>query len=129
MPNKKPGRPKRVNGCAKGKVGERELAGVLRDAGWTDARRGQQRSGLDQNDVIGVPGWRIEAKRVERLNMFKAFAQAQRDAGGDEEPMVAARRNGGAWLAVVRLDTMLGILAALRSLTEDRGSGEGGGDR
>lgn len=111
-----------MNSCQKGKAGERELASVLREAGWLDARRGQQRSGLDQSDVIGLPGWRLECKRVERLNVFEAFAQAQRDAGGDEEPMVAARRNGGAWLAVVRLDTMLGILAAMRSWAEDRGS-------
>lgn len=122
MPNKKPRGVKRVNGCAKGKAGERELASVLREAGWTDARRGQQRSGLDQSDVVGLPGWRIECKRVERLNVFEAFRQAQRDAGGDEEPMVAARRNGGAWLAVVRLETLLGILATLRSWAEDRGS-------
>lgn len=129
MANKNRPGGKRVNGCRKGKAGERELASVLREAGWSGARRGQQRSGLDQSDVIGLPGWRVECKRVERLNVFEAFAQAQRDAGGDEEPMVAARRNGGAWLAVVRLDTMLAILATLRSLTGGEGSDGGGGDR
>ena len=51
----------------KGKRGERELAGILRDYGY-DTRRGQQFCGSDGSaDVVGLPGIHIECKRVEKL--------------------------------------------------------------
>jgi hypothetical protein len=122
----------------RGKVGEREVAALLREWGY-DARRGQQRSGLDQADVIGLPGWHVEVKRVESLNVWQAFAQAERDAeaegramgggqpgsgggspderkgpsgarSGQPAPLVAARRDNGPWLAVVRLEHLLALI-------------------
>jgi hypothetical protein len=103
---------KRINSRAKGAAGEREFAAVLRAAGWPQARRGQQRAGVDGADVIDGPGgvhW--EVKRVQALNFWAAAAQAQRDAAPGEVPVVAARRNGGEWLAVVPLDFLLRALA------------------
>ena len=61
----------------KGKRGERELAGRLREYGY-DARRGQQYSGMDGDDVVGLPGIHIECKRVERLDLYAAMDQAAR---------------------------------------------------
>ena len=102
----------------RGKVGERELAELLRRWGFA-AKRGQQRSGLDQADVIGLPGWHIECKRVESLNVWAAFGQAARDAQaaqdrgeGEVAPLVAARRDRSPWLAVVRLEDFLALLVA-----------------
>ena len=96
----------------KGARGERELAGVLREAGWPEARRGQQRSGLDQADVIGGPdGIHFEVKRVERLRPWAAYEQATEDAGAGEEPVVAFRRSQGPWLAIVDLRALLRLLA------------------
>ena len=64
----------------KGKRGERELAGRLRDHGY-DCRRGQQFCGISGDaDVIGLPGIHIECKRVERLNLQEAMEQSKRDA-------------------------------------------------
>jgi len=103
---------RRINSRAKGAAGEREFAAVLRAAGWPTARRGQQRSGLDQADVIDGPRevhW--EVKRVEALSVWAAAAQAARDAGPGEVPVVAMRRNGGDWLAVVPLTFLLQVLA------------------
>lgn len=101
----------KINSRSKGANGERELAGVLSEFGFA-ARRGQQRSGVDSADVIdGPPGWHIEVKRVERLNLWQAFAQAQRDAPNGETPLVAARRNHGPWLAIVDLRVLLGMIA------------------
>lgn len=63
----------------KGKRGERELAGKLRDHGY-DCRRGQQFCGISGDaDVIGLPGIHIECKRVERLNLQEAMEQSKRD--------------------------------------------------
>lgn len=100
-----------MNSNRKGKVGEREFAEFLRAAGWPNARRGQQRAGVDQPDVIGGPqGVHFEVKRVQSLNLGAAMRQATRDAGAGEVPVVAHRRNGEAWLATLPLDALLSLL-------------------
>ena len=96
----------------RGAEGERELAGVLREFGW-NAKRGQQRSGLEQADVVdGPPGWHFECKRTEALNVWSAFAQASRDRQPGEVPVVATRRNNSPWLAVLDLRTLLRLVQA-----------------
>jgi len=93
----------------KGTAGERELAHYLSTAGHP-ARRGRQYSGdPDAPDVIApsIP-FHIECKRVERFNAYAALEQAEADADGPA--LVAHRRNGKPWLAVVRLDSLLSIL-------------------
>lgn len=91
------------NGRQKGKKGELELAHVLRDYGY-DTRRGQQYCGANGDaDVVGLPGVHIECKRVERLNLADAVAQAQRDAKPGEIPVVMHRRNRGQWLVTMTL--------------------------
>ena len=64
----------------KGKRGEREIAGLLRDYGY-DARRGvQYHGGADSPDVVGLPGVHIEVKRTETLSLYPAMEQAKHDA-------------------------------------------------
>lgn len=89
----------------KGKVGERELAAALRAEGFESARRGQQYSGSETSaDVVGLPGIHIECKRVEKLNIYEAMEQAQRDAGESGElPAVFHRRNRKPWLVTMPL--------------------------
>lgn len=84
----------------KGKRGEREFASLCREYGYA-ARRGQQYSGAGGEDVVGLPGIHAEIKRVERLDLPAAIAQAARDAGG-ALPLVAHRRNRGEWLITMR---------------------------
>lgn len=92
-------------------MGERELAELLRDFGWFDARRGQQHAGVDQADVIGGPaGVHIECKRTESLNVWRAMQQAERDAPAGVTPLVCTRRNGSRWLAVLPLEDLLRLL-------------------
>lgn len=115
-----PGVKKRKNSRAKGAVGERELSAFLRERGFALAVRGQQRSGLEQADVVGVPGVHIECKRVEALNVWKAYAQAKRDARGADLPMVAMRRNRDkGWLAVLDLDAFLKLWRESHPPTEE----------
>ena len=93
----------------KGKRGERELAGQLREYGY-DCRRGQQYCGRSgAADVVGLPGIHIECKRVERLNLHDAMDQAVRDAGtlpedGRPFPAVFHRRDHEEWLVTMRLE-------------------------
>lgn len=92
------------NGRRKGAVAERELAHVLRYYGY-GTRRGQQYCGANGDaDVVGLPGVHIECKRVERLNLADAIAQAQRDARPGEMPVVMHRRNRGQWLVTMPLE-------------------------
>ena len=85
----------------KGKRGERAVAALFREYGFTEAKRGQQyHGGPDSPDVIGVPGLHIEVKRTERLNLYDALAQAKRDAG-DDLPVVIHRRNDSEWVVIM----------------------------
>ena len=52
-----------------------------------------------------------EVKRVERLNLYEAMAQAVKDAsGGDKPPCVLHRRNHGEWLLTMRFEDLVEIL-------------------
>lgn len=91
----------------KGKRGEREIAGLLRDYGY-DARRGvQYHGGADSPDVVGLPGVHIEVKRTETLSLYPAMEQAKHDAAPWEMPVVMHRRNNCEWLCVMRLDDFM----------------------
>ena len=95
---------KKINSRNKGARGERELASKFREYGY-DARRGQQYCGANGDaDVVGLPGIHCEVKRVEKLNLYDAMAQAERDAKVDEMPGVFHRRNNCDWLVTMRMD-------------------------
>ncbi len=98
-----------TNSRAKGAAGEREWAKVCRAEGYTEARRGQQYSGLEGEDVVGVPGIHVEVKRVEKLNIYDAVGQAKRDAK-DKLPIVAHRKNGCKWLVTMEAEDWFKLL-------------------
>lgn len=91
----------------KGADGERELAAILREHGYDVERGGSQTYG-EVPDLVGLPGVHIEVKRVERLNVPEAMAQAIRDAarfGG--VPSLFHRRSRSPWLVTMRLTDWL----------------------
>ena len=93
----------------KGKRGELELAKLFREYGY-DARRGQQYCGAAGNaDVIGLPGIHVECKRVEKLNLLDAMAQAVHDALAGRLPAVFHRRDRCEWLVTMRLTDWMEI--------------------
>lgn len=99
------------NSRRKGAVGEREWRDVLRAEGFS-ARRGQQYSGSpDSPDVVcpDLPFIHWEVKRVERLDLCGAMAQARNDAG-NQTPIVAHRKNRGDWLVTLRAEDFFQIL-------------------
>ena len=105
---------RRINSRSKGKRGELELAHYLTDRGFP-ARRGQQHSGSpDSPDVVVVdlPWLHVEAKRCEKGNPYVWMRQAIDDSG-PKTPVVMHRRNGEEWLAILRLDDLLRMIAAL----------------
>lgn len=97
----------KINSRDKGAKGERELAHILEDYGY-ESRRGVQYNGSDGSaDVVGLPGIHIEAKRVERLNLYDAMAQAIHDAREGEIPAVFHRRNHDYWKVTMRLEDFM----------------------
>lgn len=94
----------------KGKRGEREFAEYLRERGLR-ARRGQQFSGGPGSpDVLsGIDHAHFEVKRVETLRLHDALAQAIADAGPEDTPVVAYRRNRGEWVAILPMDHLIAL--------------------
>lgn len=108
-----------MNSRNKGAAGERELAAKLREYGY-NCRRGQQYSGANGDaDVVGLPGVHIECKRVEKLNLYDAMAQAVRDANYSETPAVFHRKNNKDWLVTLRLDDFIKMYGGIRSAEPD----------
>lgn len=98
-----------INSRQKGAKFERKLAGKLKEYGY-DCRRGQQYCGANGDaDVVGLPGIHIEAKAVERLNIYDAVNQAKRDARKNELPVVIHKKNYCEILATMPLDVFMTI--------------------
>ncbi len=103
------------NSRAKGAKGERELANLLKENGYT-ARRGQQYCGANGDaDVVGLEGIHIECKRVERLNIDEAMAQAIADAKEGEMPAVFHRKNRKGWLVTMPFEIWIKLYKAARN--------------
>lgn len=111
----------------KGKCGERELRDKLREAGFSDARRGvQYHGGEDSPDVIcpSLGTFHFESKRQERArptDIDAWQAQAANDAGAAKIAVVAHRRNQRPWLVTLTLASFLHILRRtdLEKLSDD----------
>lgn len=104
--------PKRINSRQKGARGERDLAKALKRYGY-DCRRGQQYCGANGDaDVVGLPGVHIECKRVEKLNLESALAQAKADRNQNEIPVVMHKKNNSEWLATLPLEYFMLLYSA-----------------
>lgn len=98
-----------INSRQKGKRFELTLASKLREYGY-DCRRGQQYCGANGDaDVVGLPGLHIEAKAVEKLNLYDAMAQSKHDAKEGEIPVVMHKKNNCKILVTLELDDFMEI--------------------
>ncbi len=88
----------------KGADGERELAAVLREYGYTIERGGSLSFG-DVPDLVGLPGIHIECKRCEQARLSEWMAQAERDSRRfrDGAPAVFHRRSREPWRVTMNL--------------------------
>lgn len=103
-----------INSKRKGKTGELELSHKLQAFGY-DTRRSVQYNGKADDgkaDLVNLPGIHIECKRVERLNVSEAMAQAIKEAKGEEFPTVFHRKNREGWLVTMRLEDFMEIYKA-----------------
>ena len=88
----------------KGRNGELEIVRIFQANG-IDAQPGQAVSYGATPDVVNIPGVHPEIKRVERLNVPEAMAQAVRDSEKfrDGVPVLFHRRNRQDWLCTMRM--------------------------
>ena len=105
-----------INSRTKGKVGEREFSKLCKEHDY-DVRRMQQFCGAtgDAADCTGLDEIHIECKRVQRLNIHEAMAQAIRDstaAGKGDLPIVAHRKNRTEWLITMRAEDWFKLYSA-----------------
>ena len=100
-----------MNAKKKGSAGERELAALLRAHGYDSHRNNQMFVGGKNNPDVTLPGMHIECKRTERLQLYEALAQAQRDADGKAVPVVMHRKNRAPWVVIMALEDWLGMYA------------------
>lgn len=115
-----------INSKQKGKAGELELVHYLRERG-IDAERTQQYCGNNGTaDVKGLKGHHIECKRVEQLNVLKAYEQADNDSRNTGLiPIVCHRRNGQKrqnkifWLATLDLDDYVNLYKELEKYRQN----------
>lgn len=106
-----------INSRRKGKVGENEIAKILREQyGFENARRSQQYSGAAGDaDVVGAfEGFHMEVKRNEHLNLYEAYEQSVRDSKAESErrgrdivPTVFHRKNNKPWLVTMGLEDFI----------------------
>lgn len=100
----------KINSKSKGKRGELDIVHSLRDAGFSEVRRTAQYCGNtgDAPDVEGLPGIHIEVKRVERLNLKKAYEQAVNDSkNSGNMPVIFHRQSHQPWMVTLSLEDFL----------------------
>ncbi len=97
-----------INSRNKGKRGELEAVHALR-AALPGCRviRGQQRSGTECADVIGIDGLHIEVKRRRRIAALGFLEQARRDAQAGEVPVVLMRQDRGRWAVMLDIEDLV----------------------
>ena len=103
-----------TNSKRKGKDGELELAKKLRELGFHGVRRGQQYSGLEGEDVVGLAGIHVECKRHKQPTLARKWIrQAAEDCNDDQIPIVCHRADRHEWLVTLRLVDIMKLTRAI----------------
>lgn len=108
-----------INSKQKGSRTERLACQIFKKYGF-EARRTQQYCGNtgDASDVVvkELPDFHIEVKGVERLNIYSALAQAERDTKNGKIPLVVHKRNRSPFYATLSLTDLLSLIKEHRDL-------------
>jgi hypothetical protein len=91
----------------KGKRGEREAAKAINALLGCNAKRGQQRSGVEVADIVdGIPCTHLECKLYRKIGAIRFLEQAERDAKASDVPVVIMREDNGSWCVMCRLSNL-----------------------
>ncbi len=109
-------KPIKAKPRSKGNRAELEVREILRDHGYTSARRNFQSGGQGGGDLIeGIPGVHLEIKHHERWALPQWLAQAEADARPTDIPTVVFRSNLQPWRVCIPFEDFLGLLEEARS--------------
>lgn len=114
-----------INSRTKGASGEREAAKALKKIfPHLKLIRGQQRSGLEQADVVGLSDdIHLEVKRYKTFGIWKFIQQMRRDAGDEQIPVLMLRPDGDTdWHVMVSLSHLLQFTDIIKELSDDKGT-------
>ena len=97
----------------KGRAAELELANILKDCG-LPVKAGDPANHGKCADLIGLPHFHVAIKRTERLDLWGALAQSERDSKKfrDGAPTVIFRRNRSPWFICLQLSDWLKLYKA-----------------
>lgn len=99
---------------AKGNRGELEVVNILKAHGYP-AYRNFASGGYGGSDVVGLPGFAVEVKMVEKLNIWGALAQCEQAASATETPLVVFRRSRCSFYACLPFEDLLGLVEEARA--------------
>ncbi len=105
------GKPLRAKPRSKGNRSELEVIEILKAHGYP-AYRNWQSGGQGGNDVLGLPGFGVEVKNQQRLNIWAAIAQCKDAASPTDIAAVVFRRNNHEWMAAIPFEDLLGLIEA-----------------
>lgn len=91
---------------ARGKRAELDLVHKLQEFGFEARRTAQYCGKAGTSDVVGLPGVHCECKAVQRLNIWEALLQSERDSAADgngDIPAVFFKRNRSGWYVAMPL--------------------------
>ena len=117
------------NQRTKGAAGEREAAKIISEILGVSAIRGQQRSGIEQADVVGVSeNFHIEVKRRKRLAFWEFVKQARRDRKAHQIPIVMFRPDGDTdWHVAFSVSHMIAFAREIIRIVEERNGNSSSG--
>jgi len=94
-----------TNSRTKGKMGEQEVARILRDElGLEIQRNWQQQAAQGGCDLVGVPGWGIEIKRAKEARINEWWHQTAEQAAIDKvRPVLIYRLDRQPWMVMMSL--------------------------
>lgn len=112
----------------KGADGERELAAILREYGYTVERGGSMSFG-EVPDLVGLPGVHIEVKRCEQVRLSEWMQQAERDSQHfkDGLPAVFHRRSREGWRVTMNLADFMRLYCRQKTQSDRQKTAENGG--
>lgn len=105
-----------VNSRRKGARGELDFIDTHLKPFWPDACRNLDQFKGDTRDCLNVGPYHFQIKRVERLNIWAAIAQAETEARDGRLPVVAFRRNATPWYCVMAASVAVPLLRARENL-------------
>lgn len=101
---------------ARGTRFESDVVGYLREHGFPYAERRAQSGNRDRGDITGIPGWCMELKATNRIDLGEFMAEAEieaRNANCEDFALIVKRRmkSVGESYAVVPLRLLVELMA------------------